>query len=435
MKKIHLALIILFIASSLLFIFNIYHVKPIYINKLPYIISSPGYYVINTTTATTLNETAIIINSDNVILDGKGCILKGRGNYCGIKIDDGINIKIKNLVVNNWKYGVFVNGYQITLENISSYENKYGIYALNHQGSIISDNWIYEAGIKMRDCKMFNNSYNFALKNCNLNWDENSNNIDISNTVNRKPIYYCVNKKNVVINESLNVGALYLINCKNVKIEGLNLTNNIYGIFIWGGKNISIKNSVVCFNQWGIYAYKVDNLNLENVSSYSNIVGMHFEFSNKHVKNCRMFNNIFNLVIVDSISQEFGYIENTTVNNKLVYYLINKSDIIIDKSSNAGTVYLINCNNITAKNLNLTNNGFGICLSNTSNSKFENLSISNNWWGLYLGLSYNNTFKNISLISNIHNISGSKGNTFINVVNILISNESYILKKYYELWE
>ena len=88
MKKIHLALIILFIASSLLFIFNIYHVKPIYINKLPYIISSPGYYVINTTTATTLNETAIIINSDNVILDGKGCILKGRGNYCGIKIDE-----------------------------------------------------------------------------------------------------------------------------------------------------------------------------------------------------------------------------------------------------------------------------------------------------------------------------------------------------------
>ena len=64
---------------------------------------------------------------------------------------------------------------------------------------------------------------------------------------------------------------------------------------------------MVCFNQWGIYAYKVDNLNLENVSSYSNIVGMHFEFSNKHVKNCRMFNNIFNLVIVDSISQEFGF--------------------------------------------------------------------------------------------------------------------------------
>ncbi|ACX73496.1 hypothetical protein Metvu_1643 [Methanocaldococcus vulcanius M7] len=434
MKKIHLTLIILFVALSLLFIFNnTQHVKPTYINKFPYIINSPGYYVINTTA--TLNETAIIINSDNVVLDGNGCVLKGMGNYCGIKIDNGIDIKIKNLVVNDWKYGVFANGYQITLENISAYGNKYGIYALNHNGIIILNGKIYNAGIKMRNCKMFNNTYNFALKNYDLDWDKNSNNIDMSNTVNGKPIYYLINKRNIVISKSSNIGALYLINCENISIEGLNLTNNVYGVFIYGGKNISIKNSVVCFNQWGIYAYKVDNLNLENISSYSNIVGMHFEFSNKHIENCKMFDNTFNLVIIDSIGQDFGYIKNTTVNNRLVYYLINKSSLIIDKHSNAGTIYLINCNNITVKNLNLTNNGFGVYLINTSNSKFENLRISNNWWGVYLTLSYNNTFKNISLISNIHNISGSKGNNFINVVNVPISNESRILKKYYELWE
>ena len=79
------------------------------------------------------------------------------------------------------------------------------------------------------------------------------------------------------------------------------------------------------------------------------------------------------------------------VNGKPIYYLLGDSGTVIDSSSNAGTVYCINCDRVTVKDLTLTNNKKGILFYNTSNSRIENNYVSNNWDGITLYDSNNNT--------------------------------------------
>jgi parallel beta-helix repeat protein len=81
-----------------------------------------------------------------------------------------------------------------------------------------------------------------------------------------------------------------------------------------------------------------------------------------------------------------------TVNGKLVYYIKGESDTVYDASTNAGTIYLINCENVTVRDLNLTENGCGVFLWNTTQSKIENVSVSDNTYGINMRNSHNNTF-------------------------------------------
>jgi parallel beta-helix repeat protein len=74
-----------------------------------------------------------------------------------------------------------------------------------------------------------------------------------------------------------------------------------------------------------------------------------------------------------------------TVDSKPIYYLVSEADAIIDAETNAGLVYLIDCNNITIKDLALTKNVIGVLLRNTTNSRIENATDSDTQWGgIYL---------------------------------------------------
>ena len=86
--------------------------------------------------------------------------------------------------------------------------------------------------------------------------------------------------------------------------------------------------------------------------------------------------------------------DSNLVDGKLIYYFVNKSDIIIDSSSNHGVVYCINCQNISVKDLTLRNNGYGVYLYNTSNSNIDNNTLLNNVRRIYLIYSSNNTLQN-----------------------------------------
>jgi parallel beta-helix repeat protein len=107
--------------------------------------------------------------------------------------------------------------------------------------------------------------------------------------------------------------------------------------------------------------------------------------------NNTLINNTFvndGLEIWDSYKNT---VENNTVNDKPLVYLENVSDYNI---TDAGQVILVNCNNITAENLELTNTSTGIALLGTNNSKIINNNCSNNEGGIDLDKSCNNTIMN-----------------------------------------
>ena len=114
-------------------------------------------------------------------------------------------------------------------------------------------------------------------------------------------------------------------------------------------------------------------------------------------------------------------VKNNTVNGKSLIYLEDVSDQII---TDAGQVILVNCDNITVKNLDLSDTTIGIELFETNNSRILNTSVSNNYFGISLGYSSNNVLVGNDVSNNVGGISlslSSSGNRLYH--NNLIDND------------
>ena len=80
---------------------------------------------------------------------------------------------------------------------------------------------------------MSNNKFNFGVFASNIT--NYINNIDTSNSVNGKPIYYWVNKSNMAVPS--NAGFVALINCTDAAVVNLNLSGNYEGLLLAYTKN------------------------------------------------------------------------------------------------------------------------------------------------------------------------------------------------------
>jgi len=91
-----------------------------------------------------------------------------------------------------------------------------------------------------------------------------------------------------------------------------------------------------------------------------------------------------------------------TVNGKPIYYWMGQSDKTVP--SDAGSVILVNCTNITVQNLNLTGNYDGIQLAYTNASTITGNIVQNNSRGITLLCSSNNKITNNDVAGNIDGI-------------------------------
>ena len=175
------------------------------------------------------------------------------------------------------------------------------------------------------------------------------------------------------------------------------------GIYLDGVQNNNISNNNVSNNRYGIHLENSNNNTLEHNNASRNTYGIYLSSSGNNTLSINMmFNNEFNFgancfCIPNNIDT------GNTVNEKPIYYLVNVSGTVIDPSSNAGTIYCINCQNITIKDLKLLNNRHGIYLGCTCDSNLHNNTVSNNDCGIGLHSSNNNTLE-ANTVS--HNIGG-----------------------------
>jgi parallel beta-helix repeat protein len=102
----------------------------------------------------------------------------------------------------------------------------------------------------LRGNTMVNNSLlNFGI--LNYDWAGDSvaklyNNVDLSNTVNGKPIYYWINRENDKVPS--NAGFVALINCRNITVENLNLERNLEGVILAFSNNCTISGNNITDN-------------------------------------------------------------------------------------------------------------------------------------------------------------------------------------------
>lgn len=99
------------------------------------------------------------------------------------------------------------------------------------------------------------------------------------------------------------------------------------------------------------------------------------------------------------------------VGERRIVYLVGASDHLVDSASDAGTVYCIDCFNITLSGLEIENGNSGVYLFNTVESAIRNCSISRNRVGIQLVNSNRNEI--------VENLADE------NVIGALISSSGY----------
>jgi parallel beta-helix repeat protein len=261
--------------------------------------------------------------------------------------------------------------------------------------------------------------------------------IDTSNTVNGKPVYYWKDVEGGRIPEG--AGQVILVNCTNVIVEDQDLNNASIGIQIAFSSSITIRNNN-CYsnNLFGILLrFSNDNYISNNICSYNREgICLRASTNNKLKGNIMIGNG----VSIES-DYEFGPISDhtheidtsNTVNGKPVYYWKDVEGGRIPKG--AGQVILANCTNVIVEDQDLNDATVGIQIAHSSfiTVKSNKCSSNRGRGGIFIfnsnknyifdNICSNNNRDGISLLnSNENSISLNNCSNNDNGIHIVISS-------------
>ncbi|MCX9013628.1 MAG: right-handed parallel beta-helix repeat-containing protein [Candidatus Methanoperedens sp.] len=429
---------------------------------------------IRNNTVSDSNAGIFVLNSNNTIIGNN----VSNNSIGGIYLEDFSNNNIVNSnTANNNTNGIFVDNSEnnIISYNILNNNTNKGIYLYISNNNTISNNTANNntKGIFITSSENNTLTYNIANNNTNGIFLEYSNNNTFnSNVANSNShgieLYYSDNN-NMSGNEASNndfgislVYSNYTIVTSNVANSnnyvgfslGLSFNNTfsnntaslniLYGVNIDSSSNNIFNNNTANLNNDGFSLDSSFNNTLANNSAeQNNYNGFYLRESNnnKLYSNHASSNNFYGIFVYYSSNNTF-YDNNMTANNynfdvyggaypqfnhsidtsnkvdgKPIYYLKNNTDTIYAPPASIGTLYCINCINVTVRDVTLENNGAGVFFWNTSNSSILNVTAENNSYGVSLLYNSSNNTLNSSTINNNQvgiQIASSDNNTIYN---------------------
>jgi parallel beta-helix repeat protein len=301
------------------------------------------------------------------------------GNVADYNEDNGIILIFCN---DNNVLGNLVNGDGILLSR--SFDN------------MLMGNYMNGCGLRI---------YGFTIE------ELNSHNIDSTNLVNGKPLYYYTNEVKLGTDDFINAGQVILVNCNDSSVSNLNVSYTTIGISLYYCHNNEISGNSANNNiLYGIYL-SVGNNNLISGNDASNCsdlwgyegVGIILDGSNDNTISDNIANNnIGNGIQLFSCENNLIMGNNLTNNYNSGIYLSNNHKSEITKNNiydNWNGIYLRNCNENKISKNTADNNANGITLRESSNNDISENIVTNNDRGFLIAISSdNNTIaKNIAI--------------------------------------
>jgi parallel beta-helix repeat protein len=204
----------------------------------------------------------------------------------------------------------------------------------------------------------------------------------------------------------------------NVTIKNIKIGSTLYGIYLWNASMNTISGNTLTYNGYGIYLIgSSQNTLVGNILTNNNVGINIMESSNNILRDNNMDNNN-NLAVYGSEPSHFDndIDDSNLVSGKKVYYLISESNLLIDPTTfpDLGFLALVNCQNITIRNMELTKNGHGLILAYTTDSTISENQMMENYNGIGLFASSRNYIIGNYLANNYRGIqfsNGSNGNS------------------------
>jgi len=280
---------------------------------------------------------SIVVERDNIVVDGAGYTLQGTGSGEGVTLSGRSNVTIKNMKIKAFYIGIYLDGSSsnsITGNNITN-NNSGGVYISYSSYNIVSGNNITGANLGEGICLEFSSSYNTVSGNeiannsvtgvylydsssynsvsgnritnngggigldyspnnvlrnnsmadnlCNIGvWGESLsdfvNDVDASNTVDGKPVYYWINRRDEAV--PLDAGYVALVNCTNIIVQNLKLTKCDQGVLLAYTTNSTITKNKITANGEGIYLWSSSGNTVSGNNITNNEYGIFPESSN-----------------------------------------------------------------------------------------------------------------------------------------------------------
>jgi len=271
----------------------------------------------------------------------EGNIISNNGFGIGIALSNN-NTIYHNVLVNNW---VGMRFYSSRLNIVSG-----NVITNNHDGIKL-----YDSGDNvLRNNSMVENVYNFGVSGDEL--PHFINDVDASNTVDGKAIYYLINKQHLVVEPSAfpDAGYLAVINSTRITVQDFCFFNNFQGV---------------------LFAY-TNNSKIENVNISDNFHGIMLFGSNNTLKGNNLTKNGY---AIHSYGHSSRYFENVIADNNDGIWLIGSNNSIRRNAitnNNYRGIYLVGSNNTVFQN-EIMNNSVGIVIDFYDNKIYHNNFINN----------------------------------------------------------
>ncbi len=223
----------------------------------------------------------------------------------------------------------------------------------------------------------------------------------------------------------------------NVIVKNMQIGGFFEAIFLWNSMSNTITGNTFVSNAYCIFLIESSQNTITGNTLTNNEYGIAFESSTNNIARNNSLNNKYNLAVYGSEPSHFINDVDTsnTINGKRAYYLIDETNLVINPSTypDLGFLALVNCQNITVQNLELTGNGQGVILAFTTDSSIIENNIEDNYIGVGLFSSSTNyiianqivkNFRGIQL-SGFSNLNGVTTNTIDeNMEGIFLFNSS-----------
>ncbi|WP_406660946.1 NosD domain-containing protein [Methanolobus sp. ZRKC3] len=310
-------------------------------------------------------------SSNNEITNNNASNNENHGIYLS---NSNNNELVNNHAVVNDYYGIFLtssSSNNLTGNNASG--NNCGIRFSSSDNNYLTGNnasnndygirFFSSSGNNMTANMMSSNTYNFNVNVYNSNLDDLFNDIDDSNKVDGKSIYYWTNRTDEEVPSD--AGIVYVVNSTNITVKDTEVTNEYSGINFAYTTNSTIENVTTSECNYGIYLYHSNVNELTNNSASYNDHGIYFSSSS---------------------------------NNNLTSNHASGNECGISLSSSSG-------NELTSNNAN-NNNEYGIYLrSSDYNDLTSNNANDNNEKDLYVYSSASCTVDRLVLTDNLAQLS------------------------------
>ena len=224
----------------------------------------------------TVDKSLSLIGEDrsSTIIDGNGT-----GKVVYVTAD---HVEIRNFTMQNGSFGLWVDDSQNSrIIGNTLQDGSYGLRLYDSRNSEVVGNNVYRYawfGIEikasgnstLRENVMIDNEYNFGVDGNVLS--DFLNDIDVSNTVNDKPVHYWINKHDITIDHSAfqELGYLGLVNSTNIDVKNLNVQDNKEGLLFAFASNSTISHVNARDNWNGIYVAHSLNVSVTENNANSN---------------------------------------------------------------------------------------------------------------------------------------------------------------------